>query len=309
MRIALSDLFPVLFLVALAAGCRSVPTQGAADLASTPDLGRLPLNLTGKFASKLSLQLTIDSGAGPKPTTVDLLTDWAALQMEQQSALTTAWEMCSFPIPGLGEIPFPSLDSKLTVSMSATLSEPLDGATFVQPELAIVLGAHLADPAHEPLPTTAAKLCATAEVTGCVETDKTTGLPGILITPAANIAGLNGVDAITAVVRLRFSVNAIAHTIGTIDGTVSAASAPFPAPFYDWHILGCHLKGGGNCTNADIAQLENQKPKISFTAGTIRSQSQGFYFGCLQFLMDPESALKGSEPLPDGGALVDMGGA
>src|SRR5205823_4406703 len=106
----------------------------------------LPLNITGKFASKLSLDLTIDRGAGPQASRLDLLSMWGALQPEGGStSLTTIWQMCTLGVPGLGVIPLHLLDGMLQETMNATLSSAFDGARFTQPEVAMVFGAFLAD--------------------------------------------------------------------------------------------------------------------------------------------------------------------
>src|SRR5207302_11076672 len=108
------------------------------DLAFPQDFARAPLDVTGRFASRFSLDLTVDTGAGAKPQALPILVAWAALQKENPAPLTVAWQLCSLPVPGLGAVPFAQLDTVLLTVMNATLSEYLDGATFTQPEIAFV---------------------------------------------------------------------------------------------------------------------------------------------------------------------------
>src|SRR5581483_9184060 len=144
-----------LCVLSLLAGCGAPhATPGAPDLADEggPDLAIPTIDLSGKFATRFSLQLTVDRGAGPKSAAADILAEWAALQ-PQGGGLAAQWELCTLPLPGIGSLPFVSLDTVQVLSDSLTLSQPTDGATVTQPEIAFVFGAHLADPARDPLPT------------------------------------------------------------------------------------------------------------------------------------------------------------
>src|SRR4051794_38458328 len=88
----------------LVAGC--APSSEGTHDAAVADLTALPLDVTGKYASRLTLDFTVDRGAGPQATKAQLLAMWGALQEAGSStSVATTWQMCTLPVPGLGEVP------------------------------------------------------------------------------------------------------------------------------------------------------------------------------------------------------------
>jgi hypothetical protein len=261
----------------------------------------LGLDLTGKLASELSLQLSADYGAdgGVRMAPLKLYVVWTALQTSDAmgARVDGAWTLCDVPIAGLVDAPLKVVGSATTQTSNGRLSSTTDGATFTQPDVAVVIGAHLADPVNDPLPTDGSHPCADATQTGCVIPDSITHRPG-----AALLAeGLTpDVDLLYVDLRVKFALRGTATKEGTLDGTVTAASI-------ESHVLACRLRqGGGDCTPAQVAAFEAMHPKLTIAGGTLRSHSQNFYFTCPQLLSDPQGSLSGIEP-PDGGTPNDLG--
>src|SRR5438105_13285708 len=100
--------FVTMVALGLFAGCAPPPGARRAGVAA---LVSLPLNITGKYASRLSLEFSLDRGAGPQPAKAQLLSLWGALQDEGgATSVSTSWQMCTLPVPGLGEVPTHQLD-------------------------------------------------------------------------------------------------------------------------------------------------------------------------------------------------------
>ena len=282
------------------AGCTSAKSApNPLDAAAPFDLAGGGLDITGKVASALTLQVGVDFGAdgGARMEPLTLYAVWSALQTDTSAgaSIDGAWGLCDLPLPGLVDVPIKVLGPVVTRSSHGTLSSTNDGATFVQPEIAVVLGAELADPVNDPLPVSGAPLCSDTVKRGCLIPDGITHLPGT----ALLAHGFNpDIDLLYVDLRVKFALTATAKTSGSLDGNVTSAAI-------EVHVLACHLASGGDCSAEAAAKLEAAHPKLTVASGTLRSHAQNFYFTCPQFLADPETALSGVEP-PDGGVAVAM---
>ena len=266
------------------------------------------LSVTGKFASRLSLPIMMAMGAGdgggpnggPADGGVGSLIDihavWTAYQ-RTDNVVEASWLVCGAPIAGLAQIPievFNMFPTKVATGMPSGSGG--DRLSFTQPDMAVVLGARLADPAHDALPADGSVICADKTQTGCVIADPISHQPGV----AVRVSGLTpDVDLIYFDFRLRFSLSATLGVDGKLDGTVGA-------PSLEAHVLGCELAATqANCSPADVARLEAQRWSLSLLPGQLRSHAQGPYFSCPQFEMDADGAVNGTEVL-DGG-VTDSG--
>lgn len=284
------------------AGCKASGPAPSDASAPAHDLASGGLDLTGKLASALALQLGVDFGAdgGARMQPLTLYTVWTATQTNtsEGASVDGAWGLCDVPLPGLIDVPVKVLGPVVAMSSHGTLSSTMDGAMFTQPDVAVVLGAKLADPVNDPLPGPGAPLCSDAVKTGCLIPDTITMVPGTALLAHGFTPDI---DLLYVDLRVKFALTATAKRAGTLDGSVTSASI-------EAHVLACRLSGGAECTPATVAKLEAAHPKLTVMSGTLRSHVQNFYFTCPELLDDPEGALAGIEP-PDGGEAQDLGHA
>ena len=243
---------------------------------AVPNLGGV--DVTGRWAS----MLTLDTGAGP----LELMTIWTAYEPQASTniPIATTWLLCALPIPGFLDVPYQVLEAGSTMA-TGTLASRQEGAAFVQPTVAFVLGAQLKDPVNDPLPTDPKNLCADSSATGCVQPNVITGGPGLSV----SAHGLHpDADLLYVVLRARWSIDATANSMGSLDGKVTQASI-------ELHVLGCRLSGGATCSASDVAAIEKLHAPITISGGTVRSHAQGGYFNCPQFINDPVGSSTGIE--------------
>jgi hypothetical protein len=305
---------PCWFAIALlVAGC-GAPTVAAPDLgaaaprdaatavvfdASGDFAPAPPFDIAGTYAIDLSLTMTADYGGGRSQTSDSpLFMLWSAVEAQEgpQHKLASLWAPCAVPIPGLGTIPYKTLEPFEVRSDNGTVTDAHDGESVMQPSASLIIGAWLSQPDTAPLPD-GSVLCTGNVVSDCVVPDQRTNLPGAAI-PTHGLSP--DADTVYVVARIRFAVAALANSGGSIAGSVPSASL-------EVRVLGCHLRGAGSCAPADVAAIQTGLPKVTISAGTIAGHTQGFYFTCPQFLDDPAAALTGSESPPDGGVSGDGG--
>ncbi len=289
-----------------ALGCTKAPVAAAPDLAANaPDLSLpgLNINLSTKVASELQVDLVSDGGA-VAPLTLRFV--WVAVQ--DQLTVYGTWMLCDLPIPGLVDVPVDVLGNYVAMSNDGALDGTGDGAHFTQPAVVEVVGARLADPATDPLPKDASKVCAGDSDTGCVIAGAAAdggmglpsdGLPGVPV----DVKGMwPGVATINLDLRVSFAFDATVTLAGRLDGAVTSAAV-------EAHVLACRHDDQSACSPAEVARLEAAHAPLTLKPGRLRSHVQNFYFTCSQYLADPESALSGVEP-PDGGVdgwVADLG--
>jgi hypothetical protein len=259
------------------------------------DAGPWQPNVTGRWASEMRFHFqAADGGASVAP--FPLLAIFTSNQ-KASGEVDSKWELCAFPIPGLGMLTDDFLSPAMISVSNGMESGSGDGAHYLQPPLAFVVGAQLANPDGDPLPLDASKPCADATSTGCVPFDPSTGKPVVTIATS----GLQpDADLVYVVARVRFGFDAVLHEYGVLGGTVDPATI-------EWHVIGCHLRAGMDCAAGDVAQIEAARPALALEQGTMSWSFQGAYITCPTFEGDPDGQIAGTDTGTDGGAAADGG--
>ncbi len=260
----------------------------AGDAQSSP-----PFDVTGTWATRFGVAVTADYGNGRvEQSSAAVLAMWNMLEAQGGSPhkLDAVWLPCALPIPGLGVLPYKSLEAFQVRSDDGAVTDADDGESLAQPSATLIIGAYLSQPDSAPLPD-GNVLCSGDLTNDCVVPDERSGLPGAAIvtqglTPDA--------DNVFVVARFKFAAGALAHPDGSVGGHVASASL-------ETRVLACHLRGGGTCAPSDVAKIQAAMPKVTLAGDALVGHTQGLYFTCPQFLDDPQGAVSGTEVL-DGGA-------
>lgn len=250
-----------------------------------PDFPPWTASLVGKWAARLTLDGAGLDGGAP----LELLTVWSSNELAS-GEVDASWELCAFPLPGLGAVPDEILDPAMTKTSDGTLDGTGEGAKFTQPPVTFLVGAQLASPPNDPLPAVTAAPCAAPTDVGCVVLDGKSGKPGVPIVTS----GLTpDADVVYVDLRARIGFVGIVHEVGTLPGAITTASV-------ESHVVGCHLRGAADCAPADVAAIEAAHPTVMAQSGAVQWHSLGTYVTCPVFEMDPGYVLGDTEPT-DGG--------
>jgi hypothetical protein len=295
------------------AGCGKKP-QVATDMAVAMDMARTTLNLTGKFATQLTLNLGVTHGDGGASTTssMQVLAVWGADQYHTTSAdgtyeVDSNWQFCTLKLPDGLDAPYDdfALAALNYYPKNGALAGLVDGSKFTQSLYPFVGGAKLSPTGMvtDPLPVAGAPACSDTVTSGCVQPTSVNGTP-VSSTPGVrvNATGLTP-DASVLWIDFRFALafDASAKLDSTLNGTID------PSTTLEYHILSCQLRTGALCSPTDVAALEAARARITVTGGQVRSFQQQFYFNCMQLMSDTQGSLTGTEAPPDGGAPLDLG--
>ena len=291
-------LAPVVATLLVCAGCPAPSTSGdlGADLHAGLDAtpaGPTGVDVTGRWAAELAL----GGGAGDAGAPYFLRMVWSAYQNDNGSVDLTYY-LCDLPLPGLVDVPTQILNNFPLKAHSASITSAMRDAAFQQPTVALVLGAKLADPLSDALPTDGTKPCSATVTSGCVVPDTVTHRPGLGIDVTGAIRDM---QYLFIDLRVRFAFDAVAPGDATLSGKAKMVSV-------EAHVLDCQHADGTSCTAQEIAQLEKQQAPLALTDGRLRSHAQGPYFTCPQFLDNPEGAVTGTEVQDGGMPDLPLGG-
>jgi hypothetical protein len=233
-----------------------------------------PVDITGSFAVLATLNehvevlgLTLED---PNPQAEVLMrTD----MVPHGGTIDITATVCSLKLPdvqlqGLQQplrfiVPAALLASEPAVSSPATLSGATSCSTYATPApIAIILGAKLANPVSDFLPTSAetqgcngdAKTpCAQATGTGCVCDQEGDNEPGATL-GVENPPVLPDLDKVYVTERLTISMAGMIYTSDELRGTVDTT--------LELTILGCH-RASGECDAAAAVAIKNINPAIT----------------------------------------------
>jgi hypothetical protein len=295
----------------LVAGCGSNGGNASPDLSVPSDLATPQFELSGTYAGQLVAQANFDGGGIGTLTLDTLMVAFFTPSADGTTAgVSIDWHPCGVNLPGNLALPYAYVLEPLQVEVAnaGTLSARGDGAQFTSTTTNVAVGWCPSMSASEPLPAVGAPLCpppngsdpnvchyATQKPCVYQTTDATpTTYPGVPV----QTSGLNpDADVIYVDLQLGYSVQATV-TRDQLTGTPTMVSAT-------WNVLACHLRAGGSCSPTQVAQLNAQKPQLTFAGGTFKAHIQPQYYTCPLFMADVGDALNTFDPLdggvPDGG--------
>jgi hypothetical protein len=268
-------------------------SSGAMDAAADADTSTT-CNLSGAWALKVAVQVTwqgttiLAAGGG----TVDV---WALMQGTQTGdSIATTVLPCGIGLPDFDgpaiagppiygvALPDSLFDGTFLTATASSLmvSSSVPGATFTSPAEANLLGITLADPTTAAWPSLAAAQAAEVDTdmdgnpgvtalskygNGMVRTENDGGTYSSIPAIGTGIGGIGTADELYMALR---SVIALSGTLTTC----TQASGPATVSHFDSHALGCHLVGGGNCSNSQSSFVDNNSPTFAVTSATFAAQ-------------------------------------
>lgn len=295
----------------LAAACGS-GGSAPADLA-VPDLAAPQFLLSGTYAAELEADLVSDGGSGTLAIATLFKSFYTPSADGNSATISTNWEPCSVSLPGALRVPYSYVLEPLQVSqaMAGTLDMKGDGAHWTGQPVTLPIGYCSTSPATDPVPPAGTPLCPphTADQSNpcsiaggarpCLfqTTDGTGTHPGV---PVAVSGMTPDADVLYVAAKVTFTVEGSLSFAGAeINGTSTSGAL-------DWSVVACHLRAGGDCSAAQLAQLNAQRATGALASGPFRSHAQPAYYTCPLFNADIPDALTTFDPL-DGGVNVDLG--
>ena len=280
------------FALFAAAGCQTAASPsdsdasvGDASIPVSPDLGG-PVVIYGKFASELSLDVTLDRGdGGTVPSGIEIPAVWVMQSRDDGSPLADgAWELCDLPVPGLVDVPVETLDPAIGFTLRRVDSAIADGARVDFPRSPSSSARSSADGSTIRSPPTAKSSVQRHRHHRLRGPRHDQMRPGVPI-PAAGLDP--DVDLIYLDLRRRVSPRASISRSppSTARSALLRRIARARLPPRD---------RASTCAPADVARLEAAHPaRAHRRKATVRSHLQGIYFTCPQLLADPQGSLGG----------------
>lgn len=295
-----------LVLGASALGCGKQMAATMMDSGTAMDLSITTIDLTEKFASKMIFTVGASDGGAAVPSSLEIDALWSALQTGNGPSweVDSSWQLCSLPLPGMqaayDEQGLATIFGKANLGV---LMGNSDGSRLLQPTFPVIGGAKLGGaPLTDPLPTASAPVCSDTVTSNCLYIPTIGGVP-VATTPGVQMTVTDTslpADKMWIDFRLQLGLDVTAKLDGTLNGAVTNAAV-------EYHVIGCHMRGGAMCTPSQVAAMEAARPAITFASATVRSHAQGGYFSCPQFLGNTEGAVTGIELQPDAGVPGDLG--